>query len=360
MARKRTGDATYHSPTSRGSQNSCREPLGHTGATVTSNPTTLSGTWCVPRRSPPPSPIMRKRRVVCVSDKLWRGRGERYDCDSVYIDERGRTLKASAMVHRCPSTTSSKVSQHMYLQRRPQHQVSLDNINILDWTRILWNRGERNSVHQAAKTWPERRWGLFLPPPRVESIKQVMTWRSNHQCRSSEEDQVNWSKDRVSFHLHNYITLSTNFTVHCQIKFGQVSHEQKVTGFTSFEFSMCDTNSNVLTKTCKLFLSVHVFKPSSPEPIYKHHQVSRSPVKSAVWIPHASEGGQHADWQADAQLYFINTQQVRILGLRRWQYLSSINAWAPYNQCWFWEEFLSLLAHLFSQGPHFFKGGSPW
>ena len=232
MARKRTGDATYHSPTSRGSQNSCREPLGHTGATVTSNPTTLSGTWCVPRRSPPPSPIMRKRRVVCVSDKLWRGRGERYDCDSVYIDERGRTLKASAMVHRCPSTTSSKVSQHMYLQRRPQHQVSLDNINILDWTRILWNRGERNSVHQAAKTWPERRWGLFLPPPRVESIKQVMTWRSNHQCRSSEEDQVNWSKDRVSFHLHNYITLSTNFTVHCQIKFGQVSHEQKVTDFT--------------------------------------------------------------------------------------------------------------------------------
>ena len=79
-------------------------------------------------------------RVDCEGD------GEE-KCESFYIGETGRTLKARAAEHRRPSTTTSEVSQHLHLKGRPAHQVSMDNIKILDREQAWFPRGVKESLY---------------------------------------------------------------------------------------------------------------------------------------------------------------------------------------------------------------------
>ena len=50
---------------------------------------------------------------------------------STYIGGTGRMLKTRFAEHRQPSTRTSKVLQHLHLQGRQKHQVSLDSARIL-------------------------------------------------------------------------------------------------------------------------------------------------------------------------------------------------------------------------------------
>ena len=91
-------------------------------------------------------------------------------CRSTYIGETGRTLKARFREHQWPiaSTRTSEVSQHLYLQGRQKHQVSLVSIRIMDRDADEDMRGIRESVqivHIHAPLRPEQRQWLPLALP---------------------------------------------------------------------------------------------------------------------------------------------------------------------------------------------------
>ena len=68
-------------------------------------------------------------------------------CNSTYIGETARSLKARAAEHRRPSTITSEVSQHLHLRGRPEHHVSLDNIQILDRDEDWLRRGIKEAIY---------------------------------------------------------------------------------------------------------------------------------------------------------------------------------------------------------------------
>jgi hypothetical protein len=80
-------------------------------------------------------------RIECEGEKEGQG------CGSSYIGETGRTLKARAAEHRRPSTSSSEVSQHLHLDGRPNHHVSLENISILDQEQRWFERGVKEAAY---------------------------------------------------------------------------------------------------------------------------------------------------------------------------------------------------------------------
>ena len=51
-------------------------------------------------------------------------------CDSSYVGESERSLKARFSEHNRPSTTSSEVSNHIY-RDNPGHTISLENTEVL-------------------------------------------------------------------------------------------------------------------------------------------------------------------------------------------------------------------------------------
>jgi hypothetical protein len=75
------------------------------------------------------------------------GEGKKQSCNSSYIGETGRTLKARAAEHRRPSYSSSEVSQHLHLDGRPKHQMSLDDITILDREQRWFERGIKEAAY---------------------------------------------------------------------------------------------------------------------------------------------------------------------------------------------------------------------
>ena len=85
---------------------------------------------------------MKKDQVNRVVYKIdWGGGGGGSEkCSSTYIDETGRTLKSRAVEHRCPSCSTYKVSKQFHLQGRSPHQVSMDNIKILDMHPVYFSR----------------------------------------------------------------------------------------------------------------------------------------------------------------------------------------------------------------------------
>ena len=68
------------------------------------------------------------------------------DCDSVYIGETERTLKARFSEHRRPSCTSSDVSRHLH-QDCPGHKITLDQVSILDRDSRWFERGVKEAIH---------------------------------------------------------------------------------------------------------------------------------------------------------------------------------------------------------------------
>ena len=75
------------------------------------------------------------------------GEGKDTPCNSSYIGETARSLKARAAEHRRPSSSTSEVSQHLHLDGRPHHQVSLQNIKILDREEDWHRRGIKESIY---------------------------------------------------------------------------------------------------------------------------------------------------------------------------------------------------------------------
>ena len=75
------------------------------------------------------------------------GEGTDTPCDSSYIGETARSLKARAAEHRRPSSSTSEVSQHLHLRGRPQHHVSLEKIKILDHDDDWLRRGIKESIY---------------------------------------------------------------------------------------------------------------------------------------------------------------------------------------------------------------------
>ena len=75
------------------------------------------------------------------------GEGKDTPCTSTYIGETARSLKARAAEHRRPSSTTSEVSQHLHLNGRPKHHVSLDKIKILDRDDDWLKRGIKESIY---------------------------------------------------------------------------------------------------------------------------------------------------------------------------------------------------------------------
>ncbi len=71
---------------------------------------------------------------------------EGIDCDSEYIGETERTLKARFAEHRRPSTTSSEVSKHIH-QDCPGHRVAMDDVKILDREPKWFERGVKEAIY---------------------------------------------------------------------------------------------------------------------------------------------------------------------------------------------------------------------
>ena len=73
--------------------------------------------------------------------------GDSEKCSSTYTGGTGRTLKARATEHRCPSCSISEVFKHLHLQERLPHQGSMGTIKY--WTGIQWiTEGEHIWLHQ--------------------------------------------------------------------------------------------------------------------------------------------------------------------------------------------------------------------
>ena len=76
---------------------------------------------------------------------MWGRHGEK--CSSTYIGERGKTLKARAAAYTCRSSSTTEVSKHLHLQKRPLHQVFMDNIKILDRDPVDYSKAIQEAVH---------------------------------------------------------------------------------------------------------------------------------------------------------------------------------------------------------------------
>ena len=67
-------------------------------------------------------------------------------CNSTYIVETARSLKARSAEPRCPSSSTSEVFQQLHLRRRPKHHVSLDNVTVLDRDEDWQRRGIKEAI----------------------------------------------------------------------------------------------------------------------------------------------------------------------------------------------------------------------
>ena len=73
----------------------------------------------------------KKEETAGVIYRIDCGGNKDEECDSFYVGETGRTLKARASEHRRPSTKSSEVSQHLHAKDRAPHEVTIeDNVRI--------------------------------------------------------------------------------------------------------------------------------------------------------------------------------------------------------------------------------------
>ena len=75
------------------------------------------------------------------------GEGKDTPCGSSYIGETARSLKARAAEHRRPSSSTSEVSQHLHLDGRPHHHVSLNKIRTLDREEDWFKCGVKESIY---------------------------------------------------------------------------------------------------------------------------------------------------------------------------------------------------------------------
>ena len=90
--------------------------------------------------------------------------------------------------------------------------------------------------------------------------------------------------------------------------------------------------------TWLLLVSVLVFDPSSPTPIFKKHQVSKSAILSAQFVRTDGEQHEALRWQKETQLYFINKNQVQqwmkaLFFLLILKHKNVLLAWAQLEKC---------------------------
>ena len=106
-------------------------------------------------------------------------------CQMIWTDRPiGSPLNARAMKYRYPSCSTSDVSKHLHLQQRPPHQVSIDNVKILDRDPVDYSRGVGEAVqiqilqpdfnrdggkHQLSHMWD------FL----LDDLSRSSAWHSN-------------------------------------------------------------------------------------------------------------------------------------------------------------------------------------
>ena len=84
----------------------------------------------------------KKEETAGVIYRIDCGGNKDEECDSFYVGETGRTLKARASEHRRPSTKSSEVSQHLHAKDRAPHKVTIeDNVRIFDRESNYFRRG---------------------------------------------------------------------------------------------------------------------------------------------------------------------------------------------------------------------------
>ena len=74
-----------------------------------------------------------KKSEVCgaIYHVHWPGGENESVCQDSYIGETERTLRTRFLEHRRPSSSTSKVSNHIHIGR-PDHSVSLDRVEVLD------------------------------------------------------------------------------------------------------------------------------------------------------------------------------------------------------------------------------------
>ena len=83
------------------------------------------------------------------------------------VPKTGRTLRARFAEHWQPSTRASHMLQHLHLQGRQKHEVSLDSVRILDCEADEGRRGIRVGVHLHAPPGGEQGWRLPSALPHL-------------------------------------------------------------------------------------------------------------------------------------------------------------------------------------------------
>ena len=120
-------------------------------------------------------------------------------------------LKNRFTEHWRPSTRTT-VSQHLHLQGRHKHKVSLDSVRILDgsWSRQWHERHEGVCVHMNAP--PRLEQGQRLPPaiPHLEPHSPCLQWPVVAGWRVTVPTLLNHTKAFITRALRTNWKLSTN------------------------------------------------------------------------------------------------------------------------------------------------------
>ena len=124
----------------------------------------------------PSPPVLTQKTSGVIYQINCEGTSKDSGCRSTYIGETGRILKVTFTEHRQPSTRTSEVSHHLHLQRRQKHQVSLDNVRILDHEADGDRRGIKTFVHVHAPPRPEQGWRPPSAPPHLGQHSPFLLW----------------------------------------------------------------------------------------------------------------------------------------------------------------------------------------
>ena len=94
----------------------------------------------------PKDPAKKEDNTGCIY-RVDCGGNPGHACSSFYVGETERVLKDRAAEHRRPSSTTSEVSNHLHLDGRPRHTISLESVSILDRDDDWLRRGIKEAMY---------------------------------------------------------------------------------------------------------------------------------------------------------------------------------------------------------------------
>ena len=94
------------------------------------------------------------------------------ECETMYVGETERPLKARFSEHRRPSSTTSEVSKHIHVDH-PQHSMVLENTEVLTTEPRWFERGVKEAICiRALNPNLNRDGGTYNLPPVWDNMKK--------------------------------------------------------------------------------------------------------------------------------------------------------------------------------------------